>query len=202
LELAQQHGGTVRPYQEMADALREADIVITSTGASTPILSPALIGQAMHDRTSRPLILLDIAVPRDADPQVREMEGVYLYDLDHLQAHLGNSLSQRQNEVDQVEAIIQEELDAFAHWMEVIPVVGRLHRKAENIRQQEVERALNHLPELSPEARAQIELFSRSLVKKLLHEPTTRLRAESHKGQLGGYMDTLEFLFGLDTHDA
>jgi glutamyl-tRNA reductase len=198
VELADHYSGTARPFEELADSLRAADVVISSTGSADPILVPEMVAQAVAGRQQRPLILLDIAVPRDVHPQVRDIMGVHVFDLDDLQHYLSRSLNERQEEAPQVEEIVREEVNGFAHWMEVIPVVGKLHKKAEAIRQQELERALRHLPDLDPQVQAQMEHLSRSLVKKLLHEPTARLRAEAGSSDLGDHMDTMKFLFGLD----
>jgi glutamyl-tRNA reductase len=202
LELAAQFGGTARPFNELSEALAQADVVITSTGASEPIILPEMVARLMAARPRRPLILLDIAVPRDVHPAVREIEGVHFFDLDDLQKFLARSLHERREEAPLVEAIVREEVSGFAHWMEVIPVVGQLHKKAEAIRRQELERTLRHLPELDPHVQEQIEHLSRSLVKKLLHEPTTRLREDAGSSELLDHMDSMKFLFGLDDHHA
>jgi glutamyl-tRNA reductase len=202
VELAEHFGGTARHFADLPDALTLADVVITSTGANEPIILPEMVTAAMAARPHRPLILLDIAVPRDVAPAVREIEGVHIFDLDDLQQYLARSLSERREEAPHVEAIVHEEVASFMHWMEVIPVVGKLHKKAEAIRQQELERALRHLPELDPQVQAQMEHLSRSLVKKLLHEPTTRLREEAGSSELLDHMDSMKFLFGLDDNHA
>ena len=200
--LAQQYGYQARPWEALDDALLEADVVVTATGAKHPVLTVERLREIMARRSQRPLLLLDIALPRDIESAARDLAGITLFDLDDIKQRLSQTLEHRQKEAQQVEVILQEELRAFAHWMEVIPTVGKLHRKAEKIRQQEVERALEHLPDLDPQVQEQIEILTRSLVKKLFHEPSFRMRNDVKNGELRFYTDSLHFLFGLDEEDA
>lgn len=201
LTLAARYGVKAWPFETLRESLQAADIVISCTGSATPILNVGLVGQVMERRQERGLLLLDIALPRDIAPEVRGLAGVQLFDLDDMKHRLKATFEHRQKEASQVERIVREEMQAFAHWMEVIPTVGKLHRKAEKIRQQEVERVMQHLSDVDPAVQEQIERLSRSLVKKLLHEPSTKLRTEVKNRQLGTYMDTLHYLFGLNEED-
>jgi glutamyl-tRNA reductase len=199
--LAQQYGYRALAWNGLDDALVHSEVVVSATGAQEPVLSTEWVQEIMRRRSAYPLLLLDIALPRDIAPASREVPGVTLVDLDDIKQRLNHTMNQRQNEAQQVEVIVQEELSAFAHWMNVIPTVGKLHRKAEQIRQQEVERALQHLPDLDPKVQEQIEMLTRSLVKKLLHEPSHRMRNDVKNGELSKHTSSLHFLFGLDEDD-
>lgn len=199
--LAHQYGCQARLWDELSQALRGARVVVTATGAQDAILTVDLLRSVMDQRQGRPLLLLDIALPRNVEPSARELPGITLYDLDDIKQRLNQTLEHRQKEAQQVQVILQEELHAFSHWMEVIPTVGKLHRKAEKIRQQELDRTLERLPNLDPKVQEQIELLTRSLVKKLLHEPSTRMRNDLKNGNLSLYTNSLHFLFGLDEEE-
>ena len=147
-----------------------------------------------------PLVLLDIAVPRDIDAAVASLPNVHLFDADALQSSLDEALAARQAEVPRVAAIVDEEVDLFAvqmREMTVKPVITTLRQKAESIRQHELDRALRHLGDTDPETREQLAYLSRSLVNKLLHEPTLQLRAKAQGAEAAVYAETVRELFGL-----
>jgi glutamyl-tRNA reductase len=150
------------------------------------------------------LVLLDTAVPRDVDPAVGELPGVHLYDLEHLGNHLNNSLARRHDETPAVEAILRQELLAFETWLETMavrPLIAQLHQKAEAVRLQELERTLVRLGNLEPMQRGVIEAMSRSLVKRLLHAPTIRLKESSLNGRSDELETVVRHLFDLDHDD-
>ncbi|HSE69025.1 MAG TPA: hypothetical protein VLB12_18665, partial [Gemmatimonadales bacterium] len=141
-----------------------------------------------------------LAVPRDVDPQVGELAGVRLYDLDTLQERLNGNLADRRKEVPLVEAIIEEEVTQFEAWRhgaQLRPVLSAMHARGEAIRRQEIERVLRRLGEKDPEVRDEIEALSRALVTKLLHAPSTRLRNEIDPVRSRLYVETIRELFGL-----
>ena len=181
-ELARQHGQTAYRWEELGAALTKSDIVISATGATDPIISAGVIRAVMAARPQRPLILLDISVPRDIMPDAAQIENVHLWDADELKGSLDESLAARQQEVPKVEQIIAEELDALLaqlRMLAVIPVIVTLREKAESIRQHEMERMLHNLGEVDAKTLQQLQIFSRSLVNKLLHEPTIRLKTKA-----------------------
>jgi len=199
-ELAQRWGGQAFNFEHLAEAVGRADIVITSTGARHTIIHPNLVRQVMFSRAARPLVFIDIAVPRDVDPAVKDIPGVHVFDIDDLHSRLEGSLADRHNEIPRVEAIIEQEVAGFETWLrgvEVMSVIADLRQKAEAIRQRELERTLHHLPDLDPQTREHIQHLSRSLVNKLLHDPTLRLRAEAQNGHAAEYAATVRYLFGL-----
>jgi glutamyl-tRNA reductase len=182
-------------------ALVQADIAFTATGAPGFVITPAAAGPALAARPERPLVLIDIAVPRDVDPAVRGLPNVRYYDIDDLEAHLNGALAERQQSVPRVEAILADEMGRFAGWLRtlaVAPVIADLHAKAEAIRRAEVDKTLRHLPNLTPAERQQIERLSEALVNKLLHDPTGRLKAEAANGKSAEYAAAVRDLFALD----
>jgi glutamyl-tRNA reductase len=178
--------------------LATVDFVIASTTALKPVIECSQVENVLAARTGRPaLVLVDLGLPRNIDPEVRDLPGVVLYDLDDIQAYIENAQGRRLCEAPRAEQIVQEETAAFSRWLAVMPVVGELHRHAESIRQQEVERTLHHLPDLDPKVLEQIEILSQSLVRKILHEPTAQLRNEAEGDNLEKYVEMIASLFGL-----
>ncbi|MGH2537166.1 MAG: glutamyl-tRNA reductase, partial [Candidatus Promineifilaceae bacterium] len=191
--------------EELPQALTAADVVISATGASQPIVDAALAGQVMAQRPERRLILIDLAVPRDVDPAVRALPGVVLFNVDDLQQSLDDALASRQQAVPQVEAIIAQEVAAWEAEYQaqtIRPLISDLRHKAERIRQREVQRTLRQLGEVDPQTLAHLQRLSRSLVNKLLHEPTVRLRQKAADGQAADYANTVRDLFGLAENDG
>lgn len=204
VELAERWSGEALSFEYLTEAVRAADIVISSTGAPHVIIDSDIVRRAMIDRT-RPLVLIDIAMPRDVEPAVSGVPGVHLFDLDHLHARLDGAIAERRSEVPRVEAIVAEEVMAFESWLrevDILPVITDLRTKAERIRQRELARALHHLPDLDPETRQHVERLSESLVNKLLHEPTHQLRAEAGNGHAAEFVQTVRRLFGLVAETA
>jgi glutamyl-tRNA reductase len=195
-------GAAARPWDELGDALGEADVVLTSTAAAHPVISRELMQSVLPARTpDRVLTFVDLAVPRDVDPPVADLPGVRLYNLDTLQHRLDANLADRHQEIPLVEALIEEELALFQAWLhgaELRPVLAAIHTRGEEIRRQETERALRRLQGNDPEVRRQIEALSKALVAKLLHEPSARLRTETDPARSRLYVAAVRDLFGLD----
>lgn len=199
--LAAADGLSVYGLDELETAVSTADVVISATSAATPLLTMSLIETVMQQRPERPLILIDIAVPRDIDPAVRRLNNVHLFDADELQQSLDEALTARQQEVPAIEAIIEAELETLAatlRGLTVRPVIADLRHKAESIRQQELDRTLRFLGDVDPATLAHIQHFSRALVNKLLHEPTLRLRDKAVDDKAAVYANAVRDLFGLD----
>lgn len=202
LGLATAMGAAARPWHELREALRDADVVLTSTAATHAVISRELVQSAMNGRAAgRRLTLVDLAVPRAVETLVAGLRDVKVYDLDTLQQRLDGNLADRRQEVPLVEAIIEEELTLFQAWRhgaELRPLLAAMHARGEEIRRQETDRALRRLGEADPEVHRQIEAFSRALVAKLLHEPSTRLRTELDPRRSRLYAGAVRELFGLD----
>jgi len=185
---------------QLANALPLADVVITGTGAGHFILGPAEIAPAAAMRNGNGLLLIDVAVPRDIDPAVRDIGGVTLFDIDDVEAVAEAGINRRQSEVGHVESIIEEELADFLAWwdtLDVVPVISALRERAEDIRRSELERAMRKLPDLDDASRERIEAMTAAIVKKMLDRPIARLKDGADKGL---YMEALEDLF--DIHPA
>jgi glutamyl-tRNA reductase len=164
---------------DIVDALAAADVVITSTGASHFVITPENVATAMAARPGRPLFFIDIAVPRDVDPDVTTVAGVELVDIDGLRAVIEMTLERRREAIPFVEAIITKHADRYARWYQsriAVPVISSLMQKAEAIRDAEVARLLARMPELDERGRSLITGMSLTIVSKLLHGPVTRIR--------------------------
>lgn len=173
------------PFEALDEALANADVVFTATSADTPIVDLAIVRRALGMRLQRPLVFIDVAVPRNVNPDVRVLEGVSLYDVDDLRSRVEVSLQQRRAEVPAVESIIAEELSALhqrARGAELLRLVQEWRQGVEETRRREVGRVLERLPQLTPELSQHLEHLSVSLVSRLLDEPTRRLRAEASNG--------------------
>ena len=199
-QLADRWQAAALTFENLPDALLDADIVITSTGAPHILIKPPLVETVMRQRPDRPLAFIDIAVPRDVDPDVKQLRNVRCYDIDDLETRLTGSLAERQQEIPQVEAIIAAEAEAFMAWLkslEIMPVISDLRAKADAIRRAEVDKTLRQLKDLSEADRQRIEAMSEALVNKLLHDATLRLKAEAGNGHAAEYAAAVRHLFAL-----
>jgi glutamyl-tRNA reductase len=200
-QLAEEVGGTVSAWSTLPQALLEADIVITSTGSSTPILSKAQVKEAVPASRTRPLFLIDIAVPRDVDPRAAEIEQVFLYNIDDLQSIVRENLQKRGHEVSRAEQIVEEEVTKFASWhrsREAVPTIVALRQRFEAVRRAELERLEPKLSSLPPEARSRVEDVTRLIIEKLLLQPTEQLKRTDDSERVAQYTEALTRLFGLD----
>jgi glutamyl-tRNA reductase len=188
----------------MDAVLAASDIVVTATGAASPILTKARIEQVMRPRRNRPLFVIDIAMPRDVEPAAGEIEQVFLYNIDDLQATVRENLARRSSEVARAEAIVAEEVDKFGVWFRsrgAIPTVVALRQKFEAIRRAELDRLDFKLSALPPEARARVDEITHLMVEKLLLMPTEQLKALGDAETVGAYSEALTRLFGLAEPD-
>jgi glutamyl-tRNA reductase len=178
-DFADRFAGRVVPFEQIHEAASQADIVITSTGAPHPIFRPEH-GQAfLHRRRNRPMFFIDIAVPRDVDPAMNRLEGIFVYDIDDLQSVAAAHLAERSREAGDAEALIAFEVERFherQRTVNVAPAIVALQRQAEEFRQAELRRVQARLGELTPEQAAAIETLTRGLVNKLLHQPMQALK--------------------------
>jgi glutamyl-tRNA reductase len=203
--LAQRFGGDALDWHKLTQALRQADIVISSTAARCAVLTRDTVATAMDTRRYRPLIIIDIAVPRDVEPSVAQLHNVFLYDIDDLMQVVDANLEQRRREVPHVQAIIRAEVADFMAWyrsLDVVPTLVDLRRHAESIREAEIDRALRRLDHLSAQERSVISALSRRIVNRILHEPTVRLKAQANGREGDRYAHVVRDLFGLDDTDV
>jgi glutamyl-tRNA reductase len=198
--LAAELNGHAVPWDAIGQALASADIVVTATGSREPVLTRAGIEEVMRSRRSRPLFVIDIAVPRDVDPAAGSLDQVFLYNIDDLQSIVKENLARRTSEVQRAETIVREEVDRFRAWMqsrEVVPTVIALRQRFEAIRRAELERLEPKLASLPPEARARVDEVTHLIVEKLLLTPTERLKGADDEAQAVAYADALNRLFSL-----
>ena len=199
--LSKRWGGNAATFEALSNLLPEVDILIASTGAPHTIIHPPVVIDALNQRPGRPIVIMDIAVPRDVDPEISKIPGVSLFDIDTLTTGLEESLVKRQAEVPKVEAILEHEKEAFLKFLstlDIVPIIVKMRKQANAIRQSEVEKTMRRIPELSPEMQNQIEALTKSIVKKILHSPTIRLREEAYGPKASDYAEITRNLFGLD----
>jgi glutamyl-tRNA reductase len=172
-------------WDEFPRWLHQADIVISSTRAPHTVISQEQVAHAMKSRRSRPLLLVDIAVPRDIDPQSHRLDNVYLYDIDDLQGVVSENRRQRAGELARVEEVVNEEVFGWSKWMrglEARPVMAALAARATEISQSEVEIALSRLPGLTDKEQEAVRLLGRAIANKLMHAPLRHLREAAGEG--------------------
>jgi glutamyl-tRNA reductase len=200
VEVASRFAATAHGLDELASALAEADVAISATSSETPVVGVGVVRAAMALRSERPLVLVDLAVPADIEREVADIDGVRLFDVDDLRAGLDDAMAARLREVPRVEAVVEDEVEGFGRRyreLEVEPLLSELRRRAESIREREVERALRELGEVDPAVAERMEHLSRMLVKRLLHDPTVRARERAGAGNADEVVDAVRDLFGI-----
>ncbi len=204
-ELAQRFGGEAVPYAEVARCMAEADIVLCSTAAPDYVVTRAEVERLLANRRYRPVFFIDIAVPRNVEPSVNELDGAYLYDIDDLRAVVEANLRERAREAERAEALVTEELGKFARRLadrDAVPTIRSLRERLEEIRREEVARTLGRLRDASPETRAAVEALSASLVNKILHAPIQRLKLGDHHSEGRHFRELVRDLFGLPPEEG
>ncbi len=196
-------GASAAPWAELDTVLGNSDIVISATGAAQPILTKAHLEQIMRPRRNRPLFIIDIALPRDVEAAAGEIEQVFLYNIDDLQATVRENLARRASEVTRAESIVDEEVAKFSAWFRsrgAIPTLVALRQRFESIRRSELERLDFKLSTLPPEARARVDEITHLIVEKLLLTPTEQLKS-GDTDAVGAYTEALTRLFALADDD-
>ncbi|HVH69115.1 MAG TPA: glutamyl-tRNA reductase [Gemmatimonadales bacterium] len=193
------------PLDEAWDLFADADIVLCSTAAPHAVVTWERVAPAVARRRGRPLCILDLAVPRDVEPAVAQLENVFLYDIDDLQAVAAQAAAGRREEIPAAERIVSEEVERFWAWyggLAVVPVLKEFRDRMDRVRAEEVERLLRRLPDLSPRDRGEVEHFSHALLNKFLHHPTIALKTAAQAGRGYGLLEALKRLFGLERRDG
>jgi glutamyl-tRNA reductase len=201
--LAERHGATAMHYEQCWDALREVDVLLCSTSSPVPVVTVARVREAVRARGDRPLCILDIALPRDVDADVGELDNVFLYDLDDLRAAAAANLERREEDLPAARRIVAEEAQKYWDWvagLSAVPVVREFREEMDKVRSAELALALKRLGPVTDEQRETIEHFSRSLMNKFLHEPSVRLKAAAANGRGLGIVDAAKYLFALGEH--
>ncbi len=194
--LTRRFGGEPLSLDHITHKLEYVDVVLSSTGARGWLLTRAQVETTLHARRGRPLFLIDLAVPRDLDPAIHELDGCYLYDIDDLEAVVAETLAGRRREAERAEAIVAGEADRFRDWqasLDVVPAIASLRAHAEEIREAELERA-----KLSGAERRAAESVTAAVLNKLLHLPTIRLKQAAAAADGVIYADAVRHLFGLE----
>jgi glutamyl-tRNA reductase len=201
LALAERFGGEAVSLEELEAQLLAADILLSSTGAPHYLLTRDQVKAAMRRRKQRPLFLIDIAVPRDLDPQINELDNVYLYNIDDLKEVVEFNWQQRQQEAVKAERLVAAETLKFLNWldtMQVYPTIIALKEKAERICQAELKKTEAHLGPLTQEQRQALEALSQSISQKLLHDPIIFLKRNHHPQKPYRELNLVRRLFNLD----
>ena len=196
--LAHRFNGQAIELKSLVEHLHEHDIVISSTASSLPILGKGLVERALRARRRRPIFMVDLAVPRDIEPEAGELDDVFLYTVDDLAQLVSTNLDARRSAVEQAEAIIETQVGQFMHWMQArdsVPLIRALREHAEGARRQELERALRLLARGDEPAKV-LDALSQGLTNKLLHAPTQAL-SEATGDERRALADTLARLFGI-----
>jgi glutamyl-tRNA reductase len=199
-ELAAVLGGRAAGLEELRDELAQADIVITSTGAASLVIGRADVEAARAGRSGRPLFLIDIALPRDVDPAVRGLSGVFLYDLDDLRSVADANLRERQRDAAAAEALVESEVGAFLdayRSRRALPLLVALRERAEEIRRAEIAKARPRLGALTPEQERALDSATAAIVNKLLHTPTVCLKEMARAGQSDEQATLVRRVLGL-----
>ena len=201
LSLAQRFGGRVASLHELPERLQEADIVVSSTSSPHPIIEAEDLEVVMAARKGRPLLVIDIAVPRDIESAAAQIDGVTVYDIDDLQRVVARNLGVRAAERTAADAIVEQELQRFATWMgqlDVSPTIAALREHGQAIVERVLAENAGRWESLSARDEARVEAVARSVMQRLLHEPTIRLKSAGEEGATHGRQQVVRELFGLD----
>lgn len=201
VSLAEQFNGSAVRYEYMPNHLVSADIVISSTGSQGFLLKQKLIQQCMKKRKHRPMFFIDIAVPRDIEPTINDLSNAYVYDIDDLQSVVDTNLKFRENEAKKAEVIIDNELEKIGEWMstlDVIPTIKQFREKVLDYANDELQKGLDQLGEISSKQERAVRSMVNSLAYKLLHQPTVMIKQKAKEGNAGlEYIQTINDLFDL-----
>ena len=200
-ELAQRLGAQALELDAIGAELERADIIVSATSASDHVLTCDEVAAALRARKGRPLLLVDLAVPRDLDPAINELDGCFLYDVDDLEAVVAETISGRRSEAQQAERLVAEEAERFRDWqasLDVVPTIASLRALAEEIRDSELARAGGRLSESE---RKHVESVTSQILAKLLHLPTIRMKEAAAAADGVVYADVVRHLFGLEEEE-
>lgn len=204
--LAEEFGGEAVRFESFLEHLHKADIILSSTGAPHCIIGPKDAEDVIRRRRSKPIFFIDIAVPRDIDPKVDEVDNAYLFTVDHLQEIVQANLAQRSLEAEKAEEIIDQEIGQFHKWLstlEVTPTIVALRNHFEDIRRGELDKTIAGWKDLPPDVEKRLEGLTMAMMNKMLHAPTSALKKAGQGGRVGLYVDALQQLFELESleHD-
>jgi glutamyl-tRNA reductase len=199
-KVAERFGGQSVAFTDFWQQLPETDIVITSTAAPHAMITLADFRRHMPSRLRTPLFIIDIAIPRDVEPGIGDLPNVFLYTIDDLQHIVTANHERRLAELPRAEEIVRQEVDKYWRWysgLRAVPFIRKLREHAETVRQSEVSRALAQLEHLSENDQLRVERLTRDLLKKILHQPTARMRAAAEDGREHDILEAAQYLFGI-----
>ena len=199
-ELASSFDAEAVPLERIGEELAKADVVVSSTSAPGYVLDAATVAEAMRDRRGRQLLLIDLAVPRDLDPAIHDLDGCYLYDIDDLESIVAETLLGRRREAERAETMVAAEAQKFHEWhasLDVVPAIASLRARAEEIREAELRKADALLERLDESQRRAVEAITAQIVNKLLHLPTVRMKEAAAAADGVVYAEAVRHLFGL-----
>ena len=200
IELAKQFNGIPIPFDDFRTVIAEADIVLCSTGAPHYVVRPEDVERAVRQRMNRPIFLIDISVPRNIDPAVKDIDNAFLFDIDDLESRVGENREERARESGRAEQIVSGEVEGMTQWvksLEVTPTILALRERAEQIKRAELERAFARLSSLSAQERSIVEALAQGMVNKLLHGSLVTLKTEAHTGSRAFYVEAARRFFNL-----
>ncbi len=201
-ELAKEFNGRAVKFEDFLHEMVHSDILICSTGAQNYVLLKNQMQKVMKERKNKPVFIIDISVPRNIDPEINDLNNVYLYDVDDLQGVVDTNILERQKEAKKAEDIIEEEIETFRKWLsslDSVPTVIALREKAESIKKEELERLINRLPDIGEKERKAIENLANSIINKLIHAPTIALKEDTEDKDM--LIATIKRLYGLNGED-
>ena len=204
LELAQAFQGKAVLFEDFPQQLKNVDIVLSSTGSTRYIIRKEPLTEVLRARKNRPIFFIDIAVPRDVDPAINEMDNVYVYDIDDLQGLVESNKEERKRQVQQAEEIVTQGVEAFTAWLrslEVVPTILALRNRLEEIRRREVDKALSLFKNVSEDERRALDLLTNSIINKILHHPITLLKHQESRDHGKFYIEMTRKIFQLDEED-
>jgi len=204
-QLAEKFNGQVILFEQLYETCDRADIVITSTGAPHAIFRREHGELFLSRRRNRPMFFIDIAVPRDVAPEMNDLDGIFVYDIDDLQQAVSSHVADRRREAEHAEAIVQSEVERFqarVQTLDVVPTIVSLHDHLETIRQAEIDRVRARLGPLSPEQEMAVETLTRGIVNKIMHTPISTLKTAAREPEATTVIDVVRRLFNLEEKKA
>ncbi|MEW6161773.1 MAG: glutamyl-tRNA reductase [Nitrospirota bacterium] len=198
-EIAKEFNGRPVKFDDFLQEMVPSDIVICSTGAQNYVLTKSQVQKVMKERKQKPVFIIDISVPRNVDPEVNDLDNVYLYNIDDLQGIVDKNKFERQKEAEKAEKIVEEEIEPFLKWqssLDSVPTIVALREKAEEIKKEELEKLLNRFPDMEEKQRKASEYMATAIVNKLIHQPTVALKEYSEDRDL--MIAVIKRLFAID----
>lgn len=201
VELAQKLGGKAISFEDFSKELKNVDIILSSTGSPHYIIYYEQLTEVIRARKNRPMFFIDIAVPRDVDPKINEIDNVYVYDIDDLQGIVESNKEERKKEIQKAEEIVIQGVEAFNRWLnslDIVPTILALRGRMEEIRKRELEKTLSLLKNVSEEERKALDLLTNSIINKILHHPISLLKHQQSRDHGKLYVEMTRRIFHLD----